>query len=392
MNGRWVGIIPSGPTGPIDTTSHQFKGRSDQNLRIFVIDLKDGTLLSKDASNVAGPIDTGIPLAFAGPVNNGVIDTDRWNIKTPGKGNYQDDAVYFGYTKAIGSGTAADPYSWSKGGVLRVIIPESTDPDNIDTNTWKISKVIDDIGPVTTNISKLQDRKNHNLWLYFGTGRYFYQTDDATLQQRLYGVKDLCYKSTVTRTCYTGSDNTSTNDDIDDCLCAGNSVSPSTAPSGVPTLDGSNITAALTNQSGSSISDALSVDNGWYVNLSASSGGYGAERNVTDPVALTNGLVLFTTFMPTTDICNFGGNSYLWAFKYDTGFTPPAKSLQGKITMQVSTGAFEEKNLSEVFNDAGEANRKTSTAMVGKPPGDPPPVITKSNLKPVKKIIHLQER
>lgn len=397
-NGRWLGIIPSGPTGPIDTTSHQFKGRSDQNLMIFVIDLKDGTLLSKDASNNPGPIDTGIPLAFAGPINNGVIDTDRWNINTAGKGNYQDDAVYVGYTKATGSGTTADPYLWTRGGVLRIIIPENTDPDNIDTSTWKISKVIDNIGPVTTNIAKLQDRKNHNLWLYFGSGRYFYQSDDSTNQQRLYGVKDLCYKAAVTRTCYTGSDNTSTKDDIDDCLCAASSVSTSSAPTGVPVIDGTQIqsgttsSSALTNQSGSSISDALSVDTGWYVNLASSTGSYGAERNVSDPVALTNGLVLFTTFMPTTDICSYGGNSYMWGFKYDTGFTPLTSSLQGKVTMQVSTGAFEEVNLSSAFNDSTQANRRTTDAMTGKPPGDPPPVISKSNLKPVKKIIHIQER
>lgn len=391
-NGRWVGIIPSGPTGPIDTTSHQFKGRSDQNLMIFVIDLKDGTLLSKNSSNAPGPIDTGIPLAFAGPVKSGVIDTDRWNINTAGKGNYQDDAVYFGYTKAAGSGTAADPYLWTKGGVLRIVIPENTDPDAIDTSKWKISKVIDDIGPVTTSIAKLQDRKNHNLWLYFGSGRYFYQSDDSTNQQRIYGVKDLCYKATVARACYSGSDNTTSNDDIDDCLCADSSVSPSSPPSGVSVLDGNNISSALTDQSGSSISDALSIDNGWYVNLATSSGGYGAEKNVTDPSALTNGLVLFTTFMPTTDICSFGGNTYMWAFKYDTGYTPSASSLQGKITIQESTGAFEEKNLATIFNDASQNNRKTSSALTGKPPGDPPSVISKSNLKPVKKIVHIQER
>ncbi len=378
-NGRWLGVIPSGPTGPINLTSHQFMGRSDQHLYIFVIDLKTGEPLHK--------YDTGIDKAFAGPVTNGVIDTDRWKLTQPG--NYQDDAVYIGYTKAATGGTGDD---WIEGGVLRLVIPENTDPDNIDFDKWKISTVINGTGPVTTNITKLQDRKNHNLWLYFGTGRYFFNRDTPANPQRLYGVRDLCYKADVNRTCHsTASDNTSSSDDIDDCLCANPSgtINASTPPDpSVPILDA----ASLTNQSGTGASDSLSSDNGWYVNLSNSVDGYDAERNVTDPLALSNGVVYFTTFMPTNNICHFGGNTYIWAFKYDTGYTPPSSSLEGKLLIQTSTGAMVEKDLSNIFNDPNQLGRKTSEPIVGKPPGDPPAIISKSGLKPVKKILHILER
>lgn len=410
-NGRWLGVIASGPTGPIDTANHQFMGRSDQNLYIFVIDLKDGKLLSNEALNTPGPIDTGIARAFAGPIANGVIDTDRWS-KSAGKGNYQDDAVYIGYTRAEGS----SPYSWTKGGVLRIVIPEDTDPDNIDIGKWKISTVIDNVGPVTSSVAKMQDRKNHNLWLYFGTGRYYFAGDDPTSQQTLYAVKDACYKAAVDRTtiCKQCDKDTpkpsickkcDTKDDIDDTICAADGVSPASAPTGVPALS----TSSLTNQSGNSISDALSLlgGKGWYVNLSGSITGYSAERNLTEPVALTNGCVLFSTFMPTSDICSFGGNSYLWMMKYDTGYTAPDACLQGKAVVQVSTGAFEQKDFKTIFkpvppgpnpppvpptDDPKGTGFRRSDAMTGKQGENAPPVLSKSNLKPAKKIIHIQER
>lgn len=400
-NGRWVGIIASGPTGPIDTTNHQFMGRSDQNLYIFVIDLKDGTLLSRDASNNPGPIDTGIPRAFAGPIANGVIDTDRWN-KNAGKGNYQDDAIYIGYTRADGS----SPFTWSKGGVLRMVIPEDTDPDNIDISKWKISTVINNVGPVTSSIAKMQDRKNHNLWLYFGTGRYYFAGDDPSNQQTLYAVKDLCYKPEVNRSVSCNAGSVSTKDDIDDCVCAASGVSPASAPTGVPELS----TLSLTNQSGNNISDALSLlgGKGWYINMSGAITGYSAERNLTEPVTLTNGCVMFSTFMPTNDVCSFGGNSYLWMMKYDTGYTAPDTCLQGKAVVQVSTGAFEQKDLRTIFKPIppgpnpppvpptddpnGNGYRRSMDPMTGKQGESAPPVLSKSNLKPAKKIVHIQER
>ena len=44
-NGRWFVVLASGPTGPINTAKRQFEARSDQNLKLFVLDLKTGSLL-----------------------------------------------------------------------------------------------------------------------------------------------------------------------------------------------------------------------------------------------------------------------------------------------------------------------------------------------------------
>ena len=159
-------------------------------------------------------------------------------------------------------------------------------------------------------------------------------------------------------------------------------------------MDGS----ALTNQSTSSGNSlALNKDKGWFINLDGSTGGFCAERVITNPVALTNGAVFFTTFKPTADICSFGGNSYLWATKYDTGFTPAAAALHGKAIIQMSTGSFEERQFSNpvdpttsIFTD--RENRRIATPMQGKPPADPATIINNSLNRPVKKILHIQER
>ena len=80
-------MFGSGPTGPIDNTNNQFLGRSNQNLKFFVRNLKTGALVQT--------IDTGIQNAFAGSMINAVADFDL---------DYQDDAIYVGYVKKAGSG------------------------------------------------------------------------------------------------------------------------------------------------------------------------------------------------------------------------------------------------------------------------------------------------
>jgi len=347
-NGKWFAVFASGPTGPIDTGTHQFLGRSDQPLRLFVVDLVTGELatIEKTADNKT------IDNAFAGSLVGSAIDTDRWNSMSTGL--YKDDTLYFGYVqKDTTAGT------WTKGGVLRLMTGDNPDPTK-----WKLSPVIEDTGPVTSAIGRLQDRKNKNLWLYFGTGRYFFkkttdnQTDDFGTQQALYGIKEPCYMSSNA-------------------------------------LDGSCTTTVkkseLTDQT-TDVADDLDVSGtrGWFIKLDNAGGGYGAERVVSDPTTLTNGLVLFTSFSPTGDPCGFGGNSYLWALKYNTGYQGPVKALEGKVLIQLSTGAFVEKDLSTTFTD--KEKRRSGGAMQGKPPGDQNLVITKSANRPVKKILHIRER
>ncbi len=344
-NGHWYAVFGSGPTGPVDTANNQFMGRSNQTLKFFIVDLLTG--------NLEHTIDTGITDAFAGSMIGSAIDADRWNQGITG--NYQDDAIYVGYTKKV-SGT---PDTWTNGGVIRIMTKESSTP-----STWGWSSVIENTGPVVTAISRLQDRKNKNLWLYFGTGRYFYRygstVDDFSSRRAIYGIKEPCYNTNARPGNYLDKDCSAT------------------------------ITSGVTNQSDSVTAVGAG---GWKIDLANSTTANGAERVVTDAVALTNGTVFFTSFAPTADACGFGGNSYLWGLDYGTGGRPDDAALVGKALIQLSTGEFKEVDLAEAFG-AGSARlgRVTGIPMTGKPPADAFPIVTKSGNKPVKRIMHIQER
>ena len=87
-------------------------------------------------------------------------------------------------------------------------------------------------------------------------------------------------------------------------------------------------------------------------------------------------------------------DSLVWAVKYDTGGTPPARAMQGKALMQVSTGAFAEISLSTAFSNPGDARldgRRINTPISGVPPtAQGLSLIT--NPPAVKKFLHVREQ
>ncbi|MEW6418813.1 MAG: hypothetical protein AB1480_11950 [Nitrospirota bacterium] len=358
-NGKWFAVFGSGPTGPIDTTNNQFMGRSDQNLKLFVVDLKTGSLLRT--------IDTGITYGFAGSMLNSTLDVDL---------DYQDDAVYIGYVKRTGSNPN---YTWTQGGVGRLLTKEDTTPSN-----WVWSQVVDGIGPVTSSVTRLQNNKYHILWLYFGTGRYYFEqgttVDDPDNQRRIFGVKEPCFTSDNTL-------NTSCTSTV--------SVSSSSCP-----VSGS--VCSVTSIGDVPLEEVANADSfkGWYINLDTctdssgnpvtcnSSAYYRTERVITDPMAITAGIVFFTTFKPYNDECGLGGKSFVWAVRYNTGGAPSATILKGVALLQVSTGSIEQMNLSTAFTEKG--GRRTS-AMEGVPPTSMG-LSLMSTPPPVNRVLHIRER
>lgn len=345
-NGRWFAVLGSGPTGPIN--SKQFLATSDQNLKFFVVDLNAAPPLTLNTNYWV--IDSGIVKAFVGTMLGGSIDIDRREPSRPS--NYQDDAIYTGYVKQTGT-------AWNDGGVVRIITKNSTDPSQ-----WVVSKVVDGIGPVTTAISRIQDTRNRNLWLYFGTGRFFFRNastlDDGSVQRALFGIKEPCYNRG-------GTGGNLLDDSCTDTISAGSLV---------------------TSASTTTATD-IGTAPGWTIPLDIATSVVGAERVVTDTVAMINGTVFYTSFKPTTDLCGYGGNSYLWAVNYASGGQAAASALSGKALIQLSTGEFKEVDLSTAFTDKG--GRRMQTPMTGKPPSDAPPIISSSMNKPIKKILHIQE-
>jgi len=369
-NGRFFVVFGSGPTGPIDGASQKFQGRSDQPLRLFVLDLKTGSPLRT--------INTGILNAFAGSLLNSNFDLDL---------DYQDDAVYIPYVKKCTATTDfCTANTWTDGGVLRLLTNEDLDGNIPSGNTalnpdkWLYSKVIDGIGPVTSSVTRILDKKTSKLRLYFGTGRYFFRssvgTDDPDTRRNIFGIVEPCFVGSA----YTGVclDSDTGNDSIRTYAQLGNVV--------------------LTTTAGSSDED------GWYITLDApgtftydeNGNGvitddvarvYNAERIITDPLATSTGIVYFTSYMPYNDLCSIGGKTFIWAVKYDNG-AAAGSLLQGTALIQVSTGSIEQVQLSTAFTD--KSGRRTG-AIEGVPPTAQGLSIM-TTPPPVKKVLHVRER
>jgi len=350
-NGHWYVVLGSGPTGPIDNTYSQFLARSDQELRLFVLDLKTGLLRAT--------INTGISTAFSGSMLNAAADFDL---------DYQDDALFFGYVKKdSGTGT------WTNGGVGRLVTKEDADPTQ-----WVFSKVIDDVGPVTSSVVRLQNNIFGTNWLYFGTGRYYYERgteiDDADGARTIYGIKDPCFK-------------------------AGNTYPDCTASPVVPS-DLRNVTLIADVNTDESATNASGFA-GWFINLASDNTTaidygdgahyYHAEREITDPLSISStGTVFFTTYRPYNEFCALGGKSFIWAVRYNTGGAP-THALTGKALIQVSTASVEQLDLSAAFSGPNSQGGRRSGAIEGVPPiAQGLSILTAP--PPANKILHMIER
>jgi len=366
-NGRWFVVLGSGPTGPIDTATQQMMGYSDQNLKVFILDLKGPSSGTWTLNTDYWVKDSGIPNAFSGSMINAPIDLEQ-NDRND-ESNYWDDALYFGYVKAANDPPTTDD-KWNFGGVLRLLTKNDLD----NPSNWPLSRVIPtsdtNIGPVPSAVVKLQNYNTKELFLFFGTGRFYFkagdQIDDANIGRSLYGVKEPCYSAGVL-------DVNCTDDVARSALGDANS-------GGVDDNDGWYIDL-----------DLCTDVNGDIVDCTSASALYKAERNVTDPLATPIGAVFFTTTKPSADVCSFGGATHLWAVHYRTGGAVSSSILRGKALMQVSTGSIEEVDLKTAFTGARSREGRRAAAVMGVPPaGTPPGIILPA--KPLNKILHIRER
>jgi len=414
-NGRWFVVFGSGPTGPVSSSDMQFLGRSDQNLKLFIFDLKKGPG-TNNADVVIKEPSPAIPFAFAGSMLNSMHDADQTEL------DYQDDAVYLGYVKKCTSTNAICTVdTWTDGGVLRLLTKEDLSGNNISStgttalnpNNWAVSKVMDGIGPVTSSIARLQKTSTGTSWLFFGTGRYYFTqgttTDDADTRRALFGIKEPCFSSgfdvscTTQRLFCTTPATSTTCGDLTNVTDIANvpsdpdgtgfkgwyinmdpAVNP-TDPDAVPNCNGVGTTNCTGGKYGycEGSPEAIFCRN------------YKAERVITDPLATTTGVVFFTSYKPYADECALGGKSFIWAMKYSTGGSAGAL-LKGKAMVQVSTGSIEQIDLKDEFDptihgDAPTKSGRRSGALEGVPPTAQGLSLI-SSPPAVKKVLHMKER
>jgi type IV pilus assembly protein PilY1 len=173
--------------------------------------------------------------------------------------------------------------------------------------------------PITApiEISAAQSGQDDGVMLFFGTGMYFQSSDvnDMT-QQAFYGIWDDASTSTVTET-----------------QLVQQTIDTEGKISLVDQTTKQNVTYDYRVTSENPVDYASKK--GWYMNLlkpnpDAATPQYNGERVVTIPL-LRGGRVIFTTLIPSTDPCAFGGESWVMEVNLASGSSPasPVFDLNG---------------------------------------------------------------
>jgi type IV pilus assembly protein PilY1 len=144
------------------------------------------------------------------------------------------------------------------------------------------------------------------MMVLFGTGKYLESTDKLLtprLDQSFYGILDC---------------NTGTSSDI-----VSSGLQQQTIDfEGSTTIGTTSYHVRLTSNNPVNIQcnnpPQVSDHRGWYMNLVSPTQGYQAEKQVSRPL-LRNGRIIFTTLIPDSDPCSFGGNSWLMELDALTG-------------------------------------------------------------------------
>jgi len=162
------------------------------------------------------------------------------------------------------------------------------DLSSSSTGSWVISNsgnpVINVGQPITSQID-VAPSKNGGYMLLFGTGKYLEVADKADLTgNAFYGVWD---------------NGTSTISDLVQ-----------------QTVTGTVLKNGLTYRKTSTNPVDYAVKKGWYLTLPVA-----GERSVTNPI-INGGLVYFTSIIPSTNDCSYGGSSWLMELNYNDGTMP----------------------------------------------------------------------
>jgi type IV pilus assembly protein PilY1 len=275
-NGRWYVALGSGSkTLPKSATDI---GRSSTGY-IYILDLKTGALAKKialDHTAVVGDI-----LA---------IDLAK---------DYDVEKIYFG--------TAYYSSGW-KGKLVSISIP------NQDLSGWtpaasNIKTLFSDNYPFTASPDAARDTIG-NVWVYLGSGKFYSEVDKTVTSDQIFlGLKDRgstvtlgsLYDATSVQTTGTVTGTTQ--------VCAYDSGTNSFGPKTVVTsVELSSATPTVD-------------DEGWKIMLT------NGERVISRPLAV-GGLIDFLTYRPDSNVCSYGGNSYLYSLGYTTGVASSNVSIR----------------------------------------------------------------
>jgi type IV pilus assembly protein PilY1 len=264
----WVVLVTSGYNNGADTTG------TGQGY-LFVLNARTGDLIQAIATGVGSSTDPSGLAQIAAYVENS--DGDNTTGYVYG-GDLKGNVWRFDLT-------ASNPGNW----------------------TVKRLAILKDAGgtlqPVTTvpELAKITILGADRRFVYVGTGQYLGDTDVA---------------STGTQTMYALVDN----------LSNPSGITPVISEPTRSNLQQQTLTASGTTRTASVNTVDFVTKKGWYVDMPAS-----GERINTDP-AIALGALVFTSNIPSSDVCIPGGSSWLNILDYKTGGTLPGSTVAWSST------------------------------------------------------------
>lgn len=263
VRNKWFLVVGTGPV--------LCSGFSNKRAKVYILNLNNGDIVKE----------------FTVPETNSAIG----DIISVDLGlDYSVDLIYFGTYYYTGS--QSNP-NW-QGRVYRIKTHGDENPAN-----WDLTLLIDLGKPVTAPGAATMDEYG-NLWVYFGSGRLFYDGDELDREEQVFvGIKDDSVST------YTYADLF----DVTDVHVYGDTVK----------IGGSKI-------SWEELVGTIQNKDGWYRRFNNPLG----ERCLSRPLII-GGAVIFTTYNPEGgSICEFGGRGKLYALYYLTG-TAYKKPILGEV-------------------------------------------------------------
>jgi type IV pilus assembly protein PilY1 len=335
-NEKWFVVFGSGPTN-LDSSS-------GQTANFYVVDLKQGPKYSavNQTAGVVGlttcsstspciAVDTTSPThtvwtfstGQSGSVLGDLVSLD-FNL------DFRTDVVYAGSAICTGgtpspcnvanpawrgamwrlttNGGDPNPATWGNAGAPSILISNfgyTTPPAS--TCTGGVAGTNCNVGPALS-APVISTDDNHNIWLFFGTGRFFTNNDKTNTDiQHYFGVKDSFM------TMGSPGQGTQRNNLFN--------VSKVSVCTSCPTSSSIDLGSGSFTSSQATLMNNLQSMDGWFTVLSNAINPppppFG-ERNLSSGTLL-GGTIFFTTFVPVNNICVIQGTGFLYGLYYGTG-------------------------------------------------------------------------
>ncbi len=341
-------------TGPKAAYTPVYDGTSSQSASLFVLNIKTG---AKVATFAVGDTNS----FFSDPISVD-MDFSTTNAVVGGAGgvSYNADAVYVGETYKTNGGV------WYSR-MWRIVTNPTGSGNDTNPANWKMYNLYNNpAGQYITSAPAVTTDSLKKLWVFFGTGKFLNTADKSdSSKQAFYGIKDPCWdgsngawKTTCTAPNTWGSLNT-----------AGSytaSVTSATLVDTTSAVVATDSTSTVTGVAGATTFNALksliATKDGWYMYFTTAASSL--ERSLNKPTVI-GGVVLFTTFVPDSDVCALGGNSWFYAIYFETGsaYSSSVIGTSGGTVLKKSSGSSVGMASSIAIHSGRESGAKAFVQM-----------------------------